>query len=414
MRALKIIFAGLGAIVGLGAIAIGLLWMRTIAMPEPDSVPRDVEVAEAYTGAQQAAEAELETLLAGAVIPGLSAAVSHRGQVVFTFVAGYADLARAQPVTVQSRFLVGSVSKTLTATAALALAESGVLDLDEGVGAYVDGLPPELAAVTTRQLLSHQGGVRHYRAQFNPNAVLVPSEMGDGTVYDSVADSLSVFQDDPLEFEPGADFRYSTFGYTLASAAIEGAAGDDFLSVMQARVFGPAGMTRTMADYDSPVPEGRVTDYLPLFGRALPAPDTSQSGKWAGGGLLSTASDLARFGGALLDARLIHSENLDMMLTQSRLPDGSSPQGYGLGWRVRPPDSAEDGTQNRLIAHHGGTSIGSQAALLIVPRHGLTVAITANAYTGGSGAFIRAADAIARAFEAEISAGLEPGAEAPA
>lgn len=400
MRIVRFVGAVIGVLVVV-ALAFGAwVFSQTLSLPQASAMPGTSQTAAGNEAAAASAEEIADTLMTDHPLPGLSIAAARDGEIVWTTVRGYSDLQTLEPVTPESRFLIGSVSKPLTAVAALHLAETGVLDLDADIRTYVPDFPEKAFPVTARQLLAHQGGIRHYRPAFNLHAPYLPSESGSARVYDTVGHSLDAFAGDALLFEPGTGFQYSTYGYTLLSAALEGASGTAFLDLMEARVFAPAQMARTGADFDAPEPAGRVTDYLAIMGdgRVLTAPNTSQSVKWAGGGLLSTPSDLARFGSALLAGDLIGADAFAELSTPRVLPDGSSPQLYASGMRTAEVTFREGDETPVLLLHHGGTSTGAQAALVIIPEHNLVVAITANAYVGGSQPFIQAGFDIARAF----------------
>lgn len=410
MRAVRRILKYLGlsvvAVVIAGAATAVYFWPQSIPLDAPETYPTESRIADdRYVQAVEKARLVVDELMAGNVVPGMSVAVGHEGRIVWTEARGYADLADRRSVTTDSRFLIGSVSKTLTAAGALRLAERGVLDLDADVRRYVPSFPDKSHPVTMRHLLSHQGGIRHYRLHFNPDAPLIPTETALNVQFDSVTDGLSVFADDDLLFAPDTGFEYSTFGYSLASAAIEGAAGGDFLAVMDEVVFAPLGMDDTVADRSRPLAERRVRDYVAFPGtqRVLPAPVSNRSVKWAGGGFLSTPTDLVRFANGLMTGELIGPDRFEEMITPRTLTDGRpNPQHYALGWRAFAISFPRGSERELLIPNHGGTSVGSQAALLIVPDVGISVAIALNAYIGGSDPVVQAAADIARAFDAEI------------
>lgn len=395
----------LGAVIGIIMVVVlglgGWVFSQSVPLPAGGSLPQQSHIVAGYEAEAAAADEIAATLYDDYSLPGLSVAVAYNGELVWTDVRGFADLQSGEAVTQDSRFLVGSVAKTLTAVAALQLAETGELDLDVDVRTYVPEFPEKAHPVTARQLLSHQGGIRHYQPAFNLQAPYLLSESGSARRFADVNASLSAFSASPLLFEPGTGFQYSTYGYTLLSAAIEGASGQDFLGLMDDRIFGPAGMAFTGADFDSPVPAGRVTDYLVVLGenRVLTAPEASRSVKWAGGGFLSTPTDLVRFGSALLDGELVSAASLVELTTPRVLPDGSTPQNYAAGLRVAELPLRSGSEQSFLVLHHGGTSIGSQAALVIVPEMQIVVALAANGFIGGSEPLLQAAVDILRAFD---------------
>lgn len=337
--------------------------------------------------------------------PAISIAVSINGEMVWAEALGYADIESLTPVALESRFAIGSVSKSITATAAASLWEDGALDLDADIHDYLPAYPALPYPLTTRQLLSHQGGIRHYQfAKIPP----VFSENGLNQAFPTTADALQLFEDDPLLFEPDTGFEYSTFGYTLASAVMEGASGEDFLTILQQRVFDRAGMARTSADTsDRPVPD-RVSDYiwLRMVDGVLPAPETDSSYKWAGGGLASTPTDLTRFANALMAGDLVSAETRDAMFTPRTLASGEiNPQHYGLGWRIGGLYYPRESETIIPMINHGGTAMGGTAIILILPESGVVVAMTANVTPpGGSGPLRGAAADIARHFLDQMGA----------
>lgn len=325
-------------------------------------------------------------------------AVGRDGSLVWLEAQGYADLESRREVTTQSQFPIGSVSKPLTAVVALRLAERGVLNLDADSRTYVPGFPRKRHVVTPRQLLSHQAGVRHYNFMMTFPSF---SEMTLNRQFDSVGESLSVFSNDELLFEPDTAFHYSTYGYTLLSAVIEGATRTPFLRVMAEELFGPLRMRATEAD-DARAPNPKRTrDYASVLedGAVIASPRVNSSNKWAGGGFRSTPSDLVRFGIAVLKQEVVNAETATLMFTPRRLRNGSvNPQNYGLGFRIgaiRPPGEPSRTTP---VYHHGGTAVGAQSILLLVPERRIVVAICGNVYAGGSDKFLQAAADIARMF----------------
>jgi len=130
--------------------------------------------------------------------PGLAIAVSVGGETVWLELCGYADRASERPVTWTTRFRVGSVSKTLTATVAARLVQRGTLDSTLR-SSYVKSFPRKRGVVSVRRLLAHTAGIRHYRG----------AEALSTSRYRSVSDAIRVFAADPLLVEPGTRYGYS-------------------------------------------------------------------------------------------------------------------------------------------------------------------------------------------------------------
>lgn len=166
--------------------------------------------------------------------PGMSIAVAVKGRVVWAEGIGLADLEQCVPVTPKTRFRIGSTSKPLTSAGAALLYEQKLLDLDAPIQKYVPEFPDKGVTITTRELLGHLAGIRHYNQE--------EESKPDHDAYHSVTESLKRFEYDPLIAPPGTKFSYSTYGYVLVSAAMEKAAGKDFLSFMRDRVFLRLGM----------------------------------------------------------------------------------------------------------------------------------------------------------------------------
>jgi serine beta-lactamase-like protein LACTB len=148
-------------------------------------------------------------------IPGLSVAIVTDHRIRWSNGYGLADLENFVPATPGTVYRLGSISKTITAVAAMQLVEKGKLDLDAPVQQYVPSFPQKPWPITTRQLLGHLSGIRHYQGD----------EIDSTRHYVRLLDGLAIFRNDPLLDEPGTKFHYTTYGYTLLGCVIESAAG---------------------------------------------------------------------------------------------------------------------------------------------------------------------------------------------
>ena len=284
--------------------------------------------------------------------PGIAIAVSVDGETVWSEGFGYADLEHRVPMSRSVKFRVGSISKSMTAAAVASLVEDDRLELDATVQQYVPSFPEKAHPVTTRQLGGHLGGIRHYRG--NENFIRDP--------YATVLDGLSIFADDPLLHEPGTAFSYTSHGFNLISAVVEGAAKQPFLDYIREAVFRPLGMRDTVADLVTPIIPGRTRYYVrDDAGRVVNAPFVNNSYKWAGGGFLSTTEDVLRFANAHLDDGFLSKSSLDLLFTEQKTRDGEG-VGYGFGWFIRTRD---DGRQ--LLSHSGG-SVGGTSLMVMEPE----------------------------------------------
>ena len=344
------------------ALLLGLALLtggRAVCLPQAAAVVSAPASQRAIAIVQALIAAEMERTGA----PGVSIAVSRGGRLIWSAAIGCADLELDAPVSKTTRMRIGSVSKPLTAAALGLLVEQGRLDLDAPVQRYVPDFPQKDWPITTRQLAGHLAGIRHYK----------PGEFESRTPYETVRAGLVVFEKDALLFEPGTKFSYSSYGWNLLSAVLEGASGEKFLDLMQKTVFGPAGMTHTGPDDAAMIVPGRAHFYTrdPETGTIVNAGFVDNSVKWAGGGFVSTAEDLVAFGNALLEGRLVKPETLRLLWTSQKTADGKDTE-YGMGWRVD-----KDARGRRRVRHSGGAQ-GGTANFVIYPDESLVVAMIVN------------------------------------
>lgn len=316
--------------------------------------------------------AEVERLLAEKMtaerIPGLSVAIAVDGELAWSAGYGTADVENAVPATPLTAYRTASIGKPMTATAVMQLVEDGRIDLDAPVQRYCPAFPRKRWPVTTRHLLGHTSGIRHYGGPREAE------ELFNTVHWDSVVEALSIFADDSLLFEPGTRYLYSTFGYNVLGCVVEGASGRSFLDYMAEHVFRPAGMTRTRDDDPAAIVPHRAAGYvIGSDGKLGNSRAVDMSSKLPAGGFITTAEDLARFGVAVVEHRLVRAETLDLMLEPVRLADGTT-VGYGLGWALFPGET----WYGEREAFHGGGTPTVSGMLYLLPDRRFAVAILAN------------------------------------
>ncbi|MBI5771244.1 MAG: beta-lactamase family protein [Verrucomicrobia bacterium] len=306
---------------------------------------------------------EIVTTKLAPKVPGLSVAVGVDGAIVWSEGFGFADLAAKRPVTRDTRFRIGSISKSIAAAGLMLLVERGQLDLDAPVQKYLPDFPVKSEGViTTRLLAGHLAGIRHYNGE---------AEMLLNRPFANVHAGLAIFAADPVVAPPGTKFHYSTYGWTVISAAMETAAREDFLPFMEKNVFGPLKLAHTRADRAGAPDPDRTEFYQGQPGKFTVAPPVDNSYKWAGGGFLSNTEDLVRFGTAHLQPGFLKAASLAAMFTPQKTTDGK-PTTYGIGWVVN-----KDARGHRILMHTGG-SIGGTSVLLLHPESKTVVAMVCN------------------------------------
>lgn len=294
--------------------------------------------------------------------PGIAVAAAVNGQLIWSDAVGFSDLEQRVPLWPHSRFRIASISKPLTAAAAAKLYSQSQLDVDTDIQKYVPGFPAKRWPITTRQLGAHLGGIRGYH----------PGEMLSPAPYATVEDGLAIFSADTLMHEPDTEYLYSSYGWNLLSAVIEGASGEPFLDHMKQEIFLPLRMLNTVADHPDSLIAHRVRFYVRNEdGTLLNAPYVDNSYKWAGGGFLSTPTDIVRFGIAHLDSSFLDPKARELLFTEQRTTTGE-PVGYAFGWQV---ETRSD--RLRYFSHSGG-AIGGTSLLVIQPDTGVVVAAMVN------------------------------------
>jgi D-alanyl-D-alanine carboxypeptidase len=301
-------------------------------------------------------------VLAGEDVPGLSIAIVRDGRLAFARGYGLRDRARALPARADTRYEIGSVTKTLVAALALQLVAAGALSLDDTVAHWLPSFGSG-RAIRVRDLLDQRSGLEDYNTAAFLLTVLPAIEPGHvdrAAIVDAIGRR-------PLAFAPGTRFEYSNANYLVLGAILERASGLALPALLQRRICGPLGMRSTAlggaADADD------ATGYTagPLGPVALGGFDPQLT--YAAGGVRSTVTDLARFDVALAEGRVIPRWAL-----ASVQPAGApgSADVYHFGTFV-----ARDGADR--ILWHDGTVLGFKAMNLIVPESRDAVVVLANA-----------------------------------
>jgi len=410
---LMLMLAAMGLLLVTPGLWVFVSFTATPLHPNPESVPTVMHSALApkWAGAVEQGRQIVRANVAGQNLPGLSVAIGIDGAIVWAEGFGFADLKTSVPVTPDHRFRIGTASTVLTSAAAGLLLENGRLKLDDEIQTYVPAFPKKQWPVRLHQLMGHTAGIIQGGGGWRP-----PREHCGRPV-----EALQYFAGNSLLFQPGAQYRYSSYGWILVSAAIEAAASQPFLTFMREQIFGPLGMRDTIADpgpdpaavegEDFPLfilirelihdpeatrdttpdstkkpdstnqPAGdRVTSYFPRFSSdpsyGLHVMRLLDYSCYAGASVfLSTPSDLVRFGMAINSGKLLKPATVESLQTSQRLASGEE-TGYGLGWRLKPVTLA--GKQTRVIGHDGESLGGMVASLMTFPEYGIVVAVTSN------------------------------------
>jgi len=230
-----------------------------------------------------------------------------------------------------------------------------------------------------RQLLGHLGGVRHYNK---------PGESTGKEFFATLTESLELFKDDPLLHEPGTQYSYTTFGYTLLGCAIETASGMSYDDYVNKHIFEPAGMKSSHLDHFRVIIPNRTRGYMKLDQEIYASLSAAQKRKFRvgeiynatlhdtsmkvpGGGLVSTSEDLARFAIAINANILIKEKTRKLMWTRQKMQDGRSID-YAMGWNIE-----QDEGGPMIISHSGGQA-GTSTFFATIPQAKLSIAVMGN------------------------------------
>ena len=314
------------------------------------------------TEATKLAHQMADALYKTANLPGLSVAVMKDGKIIYAEGFGYADIEKKIPVTTATQFRTASVGKVITATAIGKLVQEGKLDLEAVVQQYVPEFPVKEFPITIRQLAGHLSGLPHYNDK----------DKLENRFYPSVKDALSVFAHEPLLSKPGTKYSYSTHGFTLLSAAIEKASGKNYLDYMKTNVFLPLGMNSTGPDLRANPSKNMSTLYNMTNG--IPEKEKQSedpSYKWAGGGLISTPTDLVKMAEGYFNG-FLKPQTADTLFKSQLLASGRETQ-VGIGWRI-----SQD-VDGRMVRDHSGSMGGARSVISIYPEQHVAIAIMTNA-----------------------------------
>ncbi len=343
----------------------------------PDSNPRSTD----YSSHPQSRAALdlLEQHKTNIHAPAISAAVAIDGKIVWAGATGWANIEKQIPVTTGTQFRTGSTAKALTGTLLAKMVQEGKINLDTPIANYHPHLPnKEWEQLTPRQLASHTSGIPDYIDNTGDwwgfyHLVTLKKR------YLSANESLEVFDGTSLLFEPGTQYHYATFNTVLLSAVLETIAGETYLKTMHQKIFTPLNMAATDAEYESRN-DATLADFYwnddgryPHFRRWR---TVDLSHRLAGGGFVSTPSDLVKLGSAWLDDSFISPHIRQQFWQPQVLASGEvNEDNYALGWRWADYEDEHGKLHN---ANHGGVSRGSQCWLMVIPEQNMAVAVMIN------------------------------------
>jgi serine beta-lactamase-like protein LACTB len=347
----------------LGLAALLLLVLNSLSV---DTIPLFAQTKTLSADKKAQIDKAASSFMAANSVPGISVAIVLDNERAWSNGYGMADLENFVPAAPATLFRLGSISKPITAVAIMQLYERGKLDLDAEVQKYCPAFPRKEWPITTRQLLGHLGGIRHYNPDGKGD---IPED--SARHFSSMEESLQIFANDPLVAKPGTKFNYSTYGYTLLGCVLEDASSQKYVDFVKENIFDPAGMAETQVDNSFTVIQHRTRWYhRNKDGIVQNAGVLDSSYKIPGGGLISSADDMANFEVAMMANRLVKPATRELMWTAQKTADGNTTS-YGLGWGI-------EKRFDLFTVGHGGGQQGTSTFIMLVPERRAGVVVLAN------------------------------------
>lgn len=308
----------------------------------------------------------LEKIVSEKKVMGVSAGYAVNGKTIAQSSAGYANKKANKKFTLETLVRMGSIAKPMTALAVMQLVEQGVLDLDVPIQTYIPDYPKHSKTqITTRHLLSHTSGIAGYKNGRESNTTVN---------YPTLYDALSLFKNRKLLFEPGTQYSYTTYGYTVLGVIIERVSKQTFEEYMQKNIWEKAKMTNTGVDkFEIEIDnESKLYHRKKGKGKAKIAKENNLSNRIPAGGFYTTVGDMLKFGNAVLNNTFVKEETFALMRKHHSLEKKNN--GYGFGWFLY---GREPSPEDSIIGHPGGQT-GSTSFLFIVPSKKTVSIILAN------------------------------------
>lgn len=296
--------------------------------------------------------------------PGCALAIIKDGKIIYQRGYGVADLEHSIPISSESVFYIGSVSKQFTAFTIALLAQQGKLTLDDDVRKYLPELPDYGTPITIRHLIHHTSGLRDY------NTLVELAGRRNDEAFDNQVILEITSRQKELNFKPGSQFLYSNTGYAMLALIVERVSGARFSAFAEANIFKPLGMTETHFHEDmTRIVKHRADGYAPKSdgGFRLDTPYNERAGA---GGLYTTVGDLLKWDQNFYDGRVGGMQLIDLLHTRGKLSSGQELD-YAFALNVRHYKGLK-------VVEHGGALGGYRAALTRFPDQRFSVACLCN------------------------------------
>jgi D-alanyl-D-alanine carboxypeptidase len=296
--------------------------------------------------------------------PGAAVIITDDGETVYAGGRGLADVEARTPITPQTVFRVGSITKQFTAAVVLQLVDEGRISLDDPVSRFLPDYPQPGAGATVRQLLNHTVGIQPYTAipgfmvEANTNRPYTTEQM------------IALFRDLPAPSRPGERFAYNNSGYVLLGAIVESVTGMPWHQAVEQRIARPLGLQTLRYGVGEAEMPRMARGYTSGEQGVRPANRIHMSVPHAAGGLIASVEDMARWAQALHHGRVVSAQSYARMIAPTVMADGTTvPYAFGL---------SNSDIRGRHAIEHGGGIFGFSTDSLYIPEEDLFIAVFTN------------------------------------
>jgi CubicO group peptidase (beta-lactamase class C family) len=288
--------------------------------------------------------------------------IAREGRVLVSKGYGLANRELGVPITPETKFRIGSLTKQFTAMAVMILQERGKWKVQDSVCNYVPECPAVWADITIHHLLTHTSGI--------PDLLSFPDFQKTMALPSPVAQTVERFKGKPLEFKPGAKFKYSNSGYVLLGYIIERVSGRTFEAFLQENIFAPLKMSNTGSDHNELIIRNRAAGYSKRGDELINAPYIDMAIPTGGGSLYSTVEDLFLWDQALYAEKLVQKHSYETMLKPYAIADWGD--GAAYGWFI-----GKDRSNRRYMGFLGGIN-GFAAQIMRYPDQKVLIVVLSN------------------------------------
>jgi CubicO group peptidase (beta-lactamase class C family) len=296
--------------------------------------------------------------------PGVAVLVSRDGKIIYENAFGYADIGNRVPVTTETKFRIGSITKQFTAAAILKLQENGKISVNDTLSRFIPDFPSG-NEVTVHHLLTHTSGIHSFTNR--------PNFMKYATMSISPEAMIDTIKNFKYDFDPGESYQYNNSGYYILGYIIEKVSGKEYGEYLKETFFDPLGMKNTGVHGPLLVLDNEATGYSLEGGTLKKAINWDMTNAGGAGALYSTVHDLYTWNEALFNGKVLSDESLKAAFTPVVLNNNKKPEGveYGYGWgfyKIRGLD---------FTAHSGGLH-GFLSFLSRQPDNNVTITVLCN------------------------------------